>query len=112
MGTTAVGQHLVSLPEGEFLSRARIEDLLPSFADASPKDWRFSYTSWIYFWDRQIERSGKTTFLRFERVCSSDPRGCRSTFANVYGTDLLSAVGQFQTEVRSGRVIAPERAWF
>jgi len=112
MGTTAPGQHLVSLPEGEFLSRAGTEDLWPSFAAASQKDWRFSYTAWIYFWDCQIERSGKATFLRFEKACFSDPRGCRSIFANVYGTDLLNAVDQFQNEVRSGRVVAPERAWF
>jgi hypothetical protein len=112
MGTTAVGQHLVSLSEGEFVSRATTEDLWPSFADAAQKDWRFSYTAWIYFWDRQIERSGKATFLRFERACFSDPRGSRNTFANVYGSEPLTAVDQFQTEVRSGRVIARERAWF
>jgi hypothetical protein len=112
MGATAPGKHLVSLPEGEFLSRASDEDLWPSFAGASQKDWRFSYTAWIYFWDSQIERSGKATFLRFERACFSDPQGCRSTFASVYGTDLPRAVERFQTEVRSGRVAAPERAWF
>jgi hypothetical protein len=108
----APGLHLASLPESEFLSRAKTEDLWSSFAAASQKDWRFSYTAWIYFWDRQIERNGKSTFLRFERACFYDPRGCQSIFADVYGTDLRSEVDQFQTEVRSGRVVAPELAWF
>ena len=73
---------------------------------------RFSYTAWIYFWDRQIESRGKPAFLRFERICFSDPQACRSTFADVYGMDLRSAVGEFQADVRSGRVVAPERAVF
>jgi len=103
---------LTSLPEAEFLSRATTEDLWASFASSTQKDWRFSYTAWIYFWDRQIERSGKATFLRFERACFSDPQGCRSSFADVYGTDLRRAVDEFQAEVRSGRVVAPERAMF
>ncbi len=111
-GVAAPGRHLVSLPESEFLSRAMTEDLWSSFAAAPQKDWRFSYTAWIYFWDRQIERSGKATFLRFERACFSDPQGCRSTFADVYGTGLRSAVNEFQTEVRSGQVVAPELAHF
>jgi hypothetical protein len=112
LGVTAPGRELVSLPETEFLSRAKTEALWASFVAAPQRDWRFSYTAWIYFWDRQIERSGKATFLRFERACFSDPQGCRSTFADVYGTDLRSAVDEFQTEVRSGRVVAPERVVF
>jgi len=112
MGVTAPGRHLVSLPEAEFLSRATAEDLWAPFAAAPQKDWRFSYTAWIYFWDRQIERSGKATFLRFERACFSRPQGCRNSFADVYGTDLRSAVDGFQAEVRSGRVVAPEQAVF
>jgi hypothetical protein len=110
MGVTAPGRRLVSLPEAEFLSRARTQELWPSFAAAPQKDWYFSYTAWLYFWDRQIERRGKETFLRFERACFSDPDGCRSTFADVYGTDLRKAVEEFQAEVRSGRVAPPLRA--
>ena len=109
---TAPGRQLVSLPEAEFLSRATTEDLWASFAAAPQKDWRFSYTAWIYFWDRQIERSGKATFLRFERACFSDPQGCHSSFADVYRTDLRRAVDEFQAEVRSRRVVAPDRAVF
>jgi hypothetical protein len=111
MGATAPGRQSLSLPKMEFLSRAKREELWPSFAGV-PKDWRFSYTAWLYFWNRQIERSGKAAFLRFERACFSDPQACRSIFADVYGTDLRSAVDEFQTEVRSGRVVAPERAAF
>jgi hypothetical protein len=110
MGVTAPGRQLVSLPETEFLSRAKTEGLWASFAAGPQKDWRFSYTAWIYFWDRQIERSGKATFLRFERACFSDPQRCRTSFADVYRTDLQRAVDEFQVEVRSGRVVAPERA--
>ncbi len=106
MEPTAPGRHLVSLPETEFLSRAKNGDLWSSFSGAPLKDWSFSYTAWIYFWDRQIERSGKATFLRFERACFSHPQGCRSTFADVYGTALRNAVDEFQTEVRSGRVVS------
>jgi hypothetical protein len=112
MGVTAPGRHFVSLPEAEFLSRATTEDLWTSFAAAPQKDWRFSYTAWIYFWDRQIERSGKATFLRFERACFSDPQGCRASFADVYGTDLRRTVAEFQAEVRLGRVVAPEHTPF
>jgi hypothetical protein len=112
MGVTAPGRHFVSLPEAEFLSRATTEDLWTSFAAAPQKDWRFSYTAWIYFWDRQIERSGKATFLRFERACFSDPQGCRASFADVYGTDLRRTVTEFQAEVRLGRVVAPEHTPF
>jgi hypothetical protein len=65
-GITAPERYLVSLPEPEFLSRAKSEDLWASFAGASPSDYRSSYTAWMYFWDRQIERSGKAAFLRFE----------------------------------------------
>ena len=66
----------------------------------------------MFFWNSQIERRGKATLLKFERACFSDPRGCRTTFANVYGTDLVSAVNQFQSDVRSGRVAMPERDGF
>jgi hypothetical protein len=74
--------------------------------------WAFSYTAWIYFWNRQIERSGKVAFLKFERACFSDPQSCQSAFAAVYGTDLRRAVDDLQAEVRSGRVSAPEPAMF
>lgn len=112
MGPTVPGRHLVSLPEAEFLSRAKTEDLWSSFSGAPLRDWPFSYTAWIYFWDGQIERSGKATFLRFEGVCFSDPRGCRSAFADLYRTDLRSAVDRFQAEVQSGRLVAPEGVRF
>jgi hypothetical protein len=112
MGVTAPGRHLVSLPEAEFLSRAATENLWPSFAAATQKDWRFSYTGWIYFWDRQIERSGKAKFLRFERACFSRPQGCRKTFADEYRTELETAVNEFQSEVRAGRVVAPDQVVF
>ena len=107
IGMPTPGRHLVTLPEAEFLSRATTEDLWPSFAAASQKDWRFSYTAWMYFWDRQIERNGKARFLRFEQGCFSDPQGCRNKFAGLYGIDLRSAVDQFQTEVRAGHVVSP-----
>jgi hypothetical protein len=112
MGVTAPGRQLASLPDAEFLSRAKIAGLWASFVAAPQKDWRFSYTAWIYFWNRQIERSGKPTFLRFERACFSVPQDCRSSFADVYGTDLRRAVDEFEAEVRSGRVVAPGRAVF
>jgi hypothetical protein len=106
IGMRAVGRQSISLPKAEFLSRAKREELWPSFTAAAPKDWRFSYTAWIYFWNRQIERNGKPTFLRFERACFSDPQRCRNTFADVYGMDLQKSVDEFQAEVRSGRVVA------
>jgi hypothetical protein len=112
VGATAPGRHFVSLPEAEFLSRAKTEDLWTSFSGAPRRDWPFSYTAWIYFWDRQVERSGKVTFLRFEGVCFSDPKSCRSGFAYLYRTDLRSAVDEFQAGVRSGRLVPPERAVF
>jgi hypothetical protein len=112
MGVTEPGRYLVSLPESEFLSRAKTEELWPSFATVSQKDWRFSYTAWIYFWSREIERNGRGTFLRFERACFSDPQRCRSTFGNVYGTGLRAAVNEFQAEVRSGWVVPPRQATF
>ncbi len=112
MGVTAPGRHLLSLSEAEFLSRATTEDLRASFAAVPQKDWRFSYTAWIYFWNRQIERHGKAAFLEFEGACFSDPRNCRSSFAAKFGKDLPSAVDEFQTEVRSGRVVTPGRALF
>jgi hypothetical protein len=112
MGATGPGRQSISLPKTEFLSRAKGEELWPFFATVAPKDWRFSYTACLYFWNRQIERSGKATFLRFEQACLSDPQACRITFGDVYGTDLQSAVEEFQREVRWGRVVAPERAVF
>jgi len=112
IGARAPGRQSLSLPKTEFLARAKREELLPSFTAAAPKDWRFSYTAWIYFWNRQIERNGKPTFLGFERACFSDPQRCRSTFGEVYGTDLQNAVNEFQAEVRSGRVVTQERAVF
>jgi hypothetical protein len=66
----------------------------------------------MYFWGRQIDRSGKAKFLRFERACFSDPQACRNIFFDVYGTGLRTAVDDFQAEVRSGRVVAPQRAVF
>lgn len=104
MGVTVPGRQLVRLAEQEFLARARTEELWPSFAAAPQKDWRFSYTAWLYFWDRQIQRRGKDTFLKFERACVSDPNQCRTAFAKVYGTDLRETVDEFQEEVRSGRI--------
>jgi hypothetical protein len=112
MGVTAPGRQLASLPEPEFLSRAASEDLWPSFSGGQGSDWRFSYTAWIYFWDRQIVHSGKATFLRFERACFSDPEGCRRAFAEAYGTDLRKSVEEFQAEVRSGRIVPPDQVGF
>src|ERR1039458_6880809 len=112
MEATAPGRQLASLPRMEFLARAKTEELWPCFAAAPQKDWRFSYTAWLYFWDRQIERNGKRAFLTFERACFSDPDGCRNTFAAVNGTDLRTAVEDFQLEVRSGRVVPPEQVRF
>lgn len=103
-GVTVPGRHLVSLPEAEFLSKAQAQDLWASFAGGPQNDWPFSYTAWIYFWERQIDRSGKPAFLRFERACFSAAQTCRSTFADVYGRDLRSAVADFQVEVRSGQL--------
>ncbi len=110
--TTAPGRQPMMLPEAEFLSRAKNEALWPYFAGAVQKNWRFSYTAYIYFWNRQIERRGKPTFLRFERACFSNPQACRSVFFDVYGTDLRTAVNDFQTEVRSGRLVAPRQTVF
>jgi hypothetical protein len=112
MGVRAPGRQSIRLPKTEFLSRAKREELWPSFAAVAQKDWRFSYTAWFYFWNRQIERNGKPTFLKFERACFSDPEGCRSTFGEVYGMNLQNAVGEFQAEVRLGRVVAQERSTF
>jgi hypothetical protein len=112
MVATAPGRQPIVLPEAEFLSRAKNEFFWPYFADAVQKNWRFSYTAYIYFWNRQIERSGKATFLGFERACFSYPQACRSIFFDVYGTSLRTAVDDFQTEVRSGRVVAPRRTVF
>jgi hypothetical protein len=109
MWPTAPGRQLASLPEAAFLSRAATAQLWPCFAVAPQKDWRFSYTAWLYFWDRQIERAGKRTYLTFERACFSDPNGRQGAFAGVYGTGLRNAVEEFQSEVRSGRVVAPEQ---
>jgi hypothetical protein len=112
MMTTAPGRQPIILPEAGFLSRAKNEELWPYFADAVQKNWRFSYTAYIYFWNRQIERSGKATFLGFERACFSDPQACRSIFFDVYGMDLRTAVDDFQAEVRSGRIVAPRGTVF
>jgi len=106
MAATAPGQPII-LPKEEFLLQAKKEKLWPYFADSAQRNWRFSYTAYIYFWNRQIERSGKETFLRFERACYSDPQACRGTFRSVYGTDLRSAVEDFQEEVLSGRLVTP-----
>jgi hypothetical protein len=112
MVTTAPGRQPIVLPEAEFLWRAKNEGLWPYFAEAVQKNWRFSYTAYVYFWNRQIERRGKATFLGFERACFSDPQACRSIFFDVYGTTLRTAVDDFQAEVRSGRVVAPQRTVF
>lgn len=111
-GVTVPGRHLASLSEPEFLSRAASEDLWPSFAAAPRKDWRFSYAAWLYFWDRQILLKGKPAFLRFERMCFSDPDGCKNAFAVVYGTDLRQCVQEFEAEVRLGRVVPPDQIGF
>ncbi len=112
MWPTAPGRQPITLPKPQFLSRAKREELWPSFVTVTQPDRRFSYTAWVYFWNRQIDRGGKATFLRFERACFSDPQSCRSIFTDVYGTNLRNAVEEFQAEVRSGRVVTLERAWF
>jgi hypothetical protein len=109
LATTAPGRQPIILPEEEFLLQAKKENLWPYFADSAQRNWRFSYTAYIYFWNRQIERSGKETFLRFERACYSDPQACRGTFRSVYGTELRSAVEDFQKEVLARRVVTPRR---
>jgi hypothetical protein len=111
-GATAPGRYLVSMPETEFLSRTRTEDLWPSFAAAEQKEFRFSYTAWMYFWNRQIKQNGKPRFLGFERACFSDPNECRKVFANVYGTDLRKAVEDFQAGVRSGQIVTLHQSEF
>lgn len=105
-GVVEPGRHLLSLPEGEFLARVKTEDLWPSFSTASPKDFRFSYTAWIEFWNRRIETGGKPALLDFERACFSDPPGCTAALAAVYGKDLRRAVEDMQTSLRSDRTQA------
>ena len=112
MAPTAPGRYLASMSEGEFLARAKATDLWPAFSRSAQPDWRFSYTAWMYFWNRQIARQGKASFLKFERACFADPPGCRNIFSDVYGKDLPSAVQDYQGEVRSGLVVAPDRASF
>lgn len=112
MEAAGSGRHLVSLPEAEFLSRAKEADLWPAFSSAKHEDWRFSHTAWIYFWNRQIAQNGKSAFVKSERACFSDPATCRNAFSDAYGKDLASAVREFQGEVRSGHVFSPDRAWF
>lgn len=110
-GTITPGRHLPSLPDADFLSRAQTEDLWPSFTPQTKKDWAFSYTAWIYLWNRQIDRFGKPTFLQFERECFSAPQTCRSAFATTWGTDLQQTVTQLQQEIRSGQIGAPKAAF-
>ena len=78
MGTTAPGRQSISLPMREVLPRAKAEELWLSFTALPQKDGRFRYTAGVCFWNRQIERNGKGTFLRLERACFSDPQGCRT----------------------------------
>jgi hypothetical protein len=105
MGAPLPGRKLVSLPAAEFVRRARNEALWPSFDAVQQKDWRFSYTAWTFFWDREIELRGREILLRFERACVADPDRCRSSFEYVYGTDLRTAVTAYQDDIRSGRYV-------
>jgi len=110
MGAPVPGRKLVAIPAPDFVARARVEDLWPSFDAAQQKDWRFSYTAWRFFWDREIELRGKETFLRFETACISEPDKCRTDFANVYGIGLRDAVEIYQNDLRAGRVVPVDRA--
>ncbi len=105
MGAPVQGRKLVTIPAVDFVARARNEDLWPSFDAVQQKDWRFSYTAWKFFWDREIELRGKDTFLRLETACISEPEKCRTDFANVYGMDLPHAVEIYQADLRSGRFV-------
>jgi len=91
-GAPVPGRKLVTILAGDFAARARNEDLWPSFDAVQQKDWRFSYTAWRFFWDREIEPRGKETFLRLEAACISEPEKCRTDFAKVYGMGLQNAV--------------------
>ena len=109
MGDPAPGKMLVALPAKDFLTRASQEDLWPCFEVAPQKDWRFSYTAWEFFWDRQIEWRGKETFLRFDSACTQDAGNCRARFADVYRMDLRSAVEAYQNDLRSRRFVPSDR---
>jgi hypothetical protein len=105
MDAPASGRFLVTLSAPDFLARARNRDLWPSFDAIPQNDWRFSYTAWSFFWDREIELHGKSTFLKLESACMSEPEKCRSSFANVYGMELRTAVATYQDDLRSGRFV-------
>jgi hypothetical protein len=109
MGIPAPGRKLVAVPAVDFIAKARHEELWPSFDAVQQKDWRFSYTAWEFFWDRQIELRGKETFLKFESACISEPEKCRVDFANVYGMGLRQAVEAYQNDLRSGRFVPEDR---
>jgi hypothetical protein len=110
LGAPAPGRKLVTMPAADFVARARNEDLWPSFDAVQQKNWRFSYTAWRFFWDREIELRGKETFLRLETACVSDPEKCRTDFANVYGISLRNAVETYQNDLRSGRFVPADWA--
>lgn len=109
MGITAPGRKLVALRAVEFIARAGKEELWPSFEAAPQKDWYFSYTTWEFFWVRQIQLRGKDTFLKFESACTSEPETCRADFANIYGTGLRHAVETYQDDLRSRRFVPVDR---
>lgn len=106
----APGRKLVALPATEFVRRARNEDLWACFDAVLQKDWRFSYTAWTFFWDREIELRGKKMFLNFERACIADPDKCRSSFESSYGTSLEAAVTTYQNDILSGRFVPIDQA--
>jgi hypothetical protein len=110
MGVPVPGRKLVTMSTVDFAARARKEDLWPSFDAVQQKDWRFSYTAWTFFWNRQIELRGKETFLRLETACLFEPEKCRTDFANVYGMDLRNAVEIYQNDLRSGRFVPVDLA--
>ncbi len=110
MDSAVPRRELVTLPAADFAVRVRSEDLWPCFDAVAQKDWRFSYTAWTFFWDRQIDLRGKETFLKLEAACVSDPDKCRTAFADVYGMDLRKAVEMYQDDLHMQRFIPSDRA--
>jgi hypothetical protein len=99
------GQQKAYLSRGEFLERARKEDLRasidPALREEGKFDIRFAYPAWRYFTEFLRKQKTEERFLNYVHATMYDPDDWRVLFQQVLGQRFEDAITSFQQEVRA-----------
>jgi hypothetical protein len=95
------GRQQAYLSRDEFVTRAKLEPLLPAFEGPS-RDMRFNYPAWRYFLEFLKHTRGRHAFQDFTLAFMRDPDAWRQSFQKSFGTSFENAIAEFQSHVIAG----------